>query len=232
MYYIYLKPYYINIIKMNDNEIKYKIGFVYVIKPINIIEGNESDIYFGSTLKQNICFRMVEHIYNFKTYEKTGHKFISSYILFKKYGIEELLIEVVETLKDCTLKELHDKETFYISSSNCVNIKGKTKEETKEKISDDDINKLIMALGFINSSILLSRTELKNNFGKCYKNMELYTKKIIKFKFNDTISTKGIMGHLNNILKVYSMKITTKQQRIKGMSRTSNKESFYFISML
>jgi hypothetical protein len=205
-------------------ELIFKIGYIYKIKPKQPKEDN--DIYYGST-SRNVYIRMSDHINNFK-YNKKNKYNCSSYILFEKYEIDELLIETVEILRDITCKELRSRESFYIKNNNCINIQYKNKETLPEDVIHiEQIEYIIKVLGFMPTTTCLNKNDLNNNFKKLFNECDLYKNKIIKFKLVENISTQKILGHINRILKPYSFKIKAHQKREKGALRTSNKRSFY-----
>jgi len=69
-----------------------------------------------------------------------------------------------------------------------------------------------------------TKEQLLNNFKTVYQQNELYIYGIIKFKFDETTTTKQLLVHLNSILKQYSNKITAKQKEL-------NKKRYYIYSI-
>jgi len=107
--------------------VNYGNGKIYKIETIN----GEGDIYIGSTTKQHLCQRMVEHRNNFKQW-KTGVKTgTTSYILFDKYGIDACKIILLETVICNSRDELLARESHWIKTLKCVNkiVPLRTKEE-------------------------------------------------------------------------------------------------------
>ena len=99
--------------------VNYSNGKVYKIEPIN---GDDGDVYFGSTTKEYLSQRMDTHRNNYKSY-KNGHKNLlcSSFILFDKYGIENCNIVLLENVNAESKDQLTAREAYYIRNYKCVN---------------------------------------------------------------------------------------------------------------
>ena len=97
----------------------YQNGKIYMIYP-KVDNAEEGDVYYGSTT-ETISRRMTKHRSNN----------ISSKILFDKYGVENCVIELVETYPCQSKEELNKKEGEYIRSNKCINkrIAGRKKKE-------------------------------------------------------------------------------------------------------
>ena len=91
-------------------------------------------IYIGSTTKELLCQRMSSHRKEYRKWKKTNKQFISSYILFEEYGIENCFIELIEANACNSKDELNKLEGKYIRIFDCVNIRieGRTKKEYHE----------------------------------------------------------------------------------------------------
>jgi uncharacterized protein YciI len=109
-------------------------------KIYKIIGGDEC--YIGSTVQRYLSNRMVGHRSNYKNWKKNGARFISSFILFEKYGVENCRIELIEIYPCSCVEELRKREGEFIRKETCVNkfIPGRTikeyREEHKEKIKE------------------------------------------------------------------------------------------------
>lgn len=100
---------------------------------------------------------MTSHRYTYNRYKKTNKCFISSFILFDEYGIENCFIELLEAKHCNNIDEVKQLEGGYIRTLECVNknIAGRTikeynkdnKESNKEhyakyyEANKDDIQK-------------------------------------------------------------------------------------------
>jgi len=92
---------------------KYKNGKIYKIEPINSLD--IGDIYIGSTTK-TLEKRMYGHLHTYVPNQLTSTK------LFRKYGVENCQISLIEKFPCTSRKELFTREAFYINSLSCVNI--------------------------------------------------------------------------------------------------------------
>ena len=86
-------------------------------------EHPEEDIYIGSTMKEDINDRLKVHKYQYKHYLNHGFKdnYMNSFLLFDKYGIDNIKITLLNTVEVDTRKELLIHETSYIKSMKNVN---------------------------------------------------------------------------------------------------------------
>ena len=94
--------------------------------------------YIGSTCKNYLSQRMSYHHQDYKKYKKNPEKYdyISSFILFDKFGFENCFIELLELVSCNCTDELKKKEREWIEKINCCNKVKRpfvTKEEKKEK---------------------------------------------------------------------------------------------------
>lgn len=120
--------------------VNYSNGKVYKIEPI--CEHDEGDVYFGSTTKQYLSQRFDDHRGKFKNMNVS----CSSKFLFQKYGIENCVIILLESVNATTKDELLAVEAKYIINNACVNkrIPLRTSKQYKadnvEKINQYRIN--------------------------------------------------------------------------------------------
>ena len=114
--------------------VKYENGKVYKIEPI--VEHPEEDIYIGSTTKQYLSQRMETHRHDYKYWKEGNEKYVSSYGLFDKYGIENCRIYLLETVEAKTKDELTASEGHYIRTLKCVN--KQTPNRTKKEYYKDN----------------------------------------------------------------------------------------------
>jgi hypothetical protein len=105
----------------------YSNGKVYKIEPT--VEHDKSDVYYGSTTKQYLSQRFDEHRSKFKKNEMNAS--CSSKVLFQKYGVENCVIILLESVSATTKDELKAVEAKYIINNECVNknIPLRTKQE-------------------------------------------------------------------------------------------------------
>jgi hypothetical protein len=93
---------------------KYQNGKIYKIEALN---GEEGDIYIGSTTQPYLSSRMNQHRC-FYTKNKNNCK---SSLLFDKYGVENCNIILIESINAKNKMELHQREAHYIKTLKCVN---------------------------------------------------------------------------------------------------------------
>ena len=103
-------------------------------------------IYVGSTTKDYLCQRMTAHKYRYSEWKQNKYHFVSSFIIFDEYGVDNCKIELLDA-KECQTKDEKNKlEGQYIRSLVCVNknlpdpdIKERDRlyrEKNKEKINE------------------------------------------------------------------------------------------------
>ena len=107
---------------------KHHNGKIYQIADIGY-----NKCYIRSTT-EGLSLRMTRHRAGYKHFLNSGKKFMSSFELFKEYGIENCKIELIEYCPCDTLQELQRKEGEHIKSIECVNkyVAGRTRNEYKE----------------------------------------------------------------------------------------------------
>jgi hypothetical protein len=122
--------------------VNYNNGKIYKIEAIN---GEEGDIYIGSTTRDLLSQRMSKHHSSYKYWlnNKTKTK-TTSYILFEKYGLENCRIVLIENVNAMSKDELLSREAFYIKSMSCVNkyipmrSQKEYQENNREKINENN----------------------------------------------------------------------------------------------
>ena len=78
-------------------------------------------IYVGSTCKDYLSQRMTSHREAYRQWKRTSHKFVTSYLIFDEYSLDNCFIELLEA-KSCSSKdELKQLEGKYIRELICVN---------------------------------------------------------------------------------------------------------------
>jgi len=128
--------------------VNYQNGKIYFIEPI--CEHEENEIYIGSTTKQYLSQRMESHRSSYKQWRKNkviNLRFVTSYILFEKYGLENCQIVLLETCPVDTKEELFLRERHFIKTTKCINKISPihTKEDKKnsgKKYRDSHLEKI------------------------------------------------------------------------------------------
>jgi hypothetical protein len=114
------------------NENKYQNGKIY-----KITDNNFTECYIGSTI-QKLAVRMGGHRRQYPKYLETrkGSDYLTSFVLFEKYGIENCQILLIEAFPCNSREELTAREAHHIKNTVCVNkrIEGRS---TKQWIEDN-----------------------------------------------------------------------------------------------
>jgi hypothetical protein len=107
-------------------------GKVYKIEPV--CDHDEGDIFIGSTTKDYLSQRMVQHRSNYKRWINAIGTQVSVFKIFDKYGCENCNIILLESVNANCYNELVSRESHYIRTLQCVNkvIPNRTIEEYKE----------------------------------------------------------------------------------------------------
>ena len=104
---------------------------IYKIESVN---GEEGDIYIGSSKKKYLSSRLAEHKCLYKRWlDGKGHKY-TSFKLFEKYGVDNVKIKLIENVIVIKTNELLDRESFFIQTLACINknIPNRTRKEWEE----------------------------------------------------------------------------------------------------
>jgi hypothetical protein len=121
--------------------VNYSNGKIYKIEPLN---GEEGDIYVGSTTKKLLSQRMTKHRSDYICWKNDKGTKTTSFDLFDKYGIDNCKIILLELVNAQSKDELISHEAFFIRSLNCVNrnIPDRTKKEYYEDTKEKNKNKI------------------------------------------------------------------------------------------
>ena len=113
----------------------YQNGKIYKIEALN---GEENDIYIGSTTKTTLAERMARHRSQYKAWKNEKASYTSSFKLFDKYGIENCRIYLIQNFPCNSKDELNAREGHYIKTIKCVNcnIAGQTRNEYRKKYNE------------------------------------------------------------------------------------------------
>ncbi len=116
--------------------VNYNNGKIYKIEAVN---GEEHEIYIGSTTKKLLCSRMVahRHDYNSSKLNPTRAK-LTSFTMFDKYGIDNCNIVLLEDFPCSSRDALTSRESHYIRTLKCINkyVPHQTVAEYYEKNKD------------------------------------------------------------------------------------------------
>lgn len=111
----------------------YQLSKIYKLHCI-IENDEESLVYYGSTTEQYLSSRLAGHVRKYKCYLKKKEDFITSFKLFDRYGVDNVLITLVELFPCNSKAELHSRERYFIENNNCCNkcIPNRTNQEWRE----------------------------------------------------------------------------------------------------
>ena len=120
--------------------VTYQNGKIYKIEHVGC-----NMCYIGSTTKDFLSKRMVEHRSKYKTWsnDNTADRF-SLFEIFQKYGVENCRIVLIELFPCDSKDELHARESHYIRTVECVNkiIPNRTKAEySKKRYKENKVKK-------------------------------------------------------------------------------------------
>jgi hypothetical protein len=93
-------------------------------------------IYIGSTTKQYLSQRMTAHRGNYRYWNAGKGEFITSYLIFDEYGLDNCFIELLEAKLCNSRDELNQLEGGYIRNLKCVN--RRTESRTKKEYHEDN----------------------------------------------------------------------------------------------
>jgi hypothetical protein len=119
--------------------IDYNNGKIYKIEAMN---GDEGDIYIGSTTKKLLSERMSGHKYLYKKWKLNETNKTMSFDLFDKYGFDNCKIILIENVNANSKDELLARESYHIINLDCINkvipnrTRKKYQEDNDEKLKD------------------------------------------------------------------------------------------------
>ena len=119
--------------------VNYTNSKIYKIECLSSTDAN--DIYIGSTTKDRLCQRMDTHRTGYKRWLNGKGSHIRSYDLFKKYGIDNCRITLIEAYPCESRDALQAREGHYQRQMICINnrIEGRTGKQYRE-VNKDKIN--------------------------------------------------------------------------------------------
>ena len=102
-------------------------------------------IYIGSTTKEYLSQRMTAHRNDYQKWKRSNKKYMSSFILFDEYGIENCLIELLEAKECNNIHEARQLEGGYIRTLDCVNkrIAGRSDKDSMTEHYNNNREQLI-----------------------------------------------------------------------------------------
>ena len=167
--------------------------------------------YIGSTTKDFLSKRMVEHRSKYKLFQSGVGNYISVFEVFDKYGLDNCRIVLID-LSPCESRdELHAREAYYIKAEECVNrvIPNRTKKEYYEDHKEQILLYRKEYQQKNRESIAIDKKEYyeanKEEFNKKCKQYHLDNKDSIKLKQSESINCscgiKYTHGHKSRHIK-------------------------------
>ena len=94
--------------------------------------------YIGSTTKEKLCQRMVNHRAKYTLWKSGKTNKVIVYDIFDKYGVENCRIILIENCPCESKDQLTSREAHYIRTIACVNkyIPGRTQKEYQTEYSE------------------------------------------------------------------------------------------------
>ena len=168
----------------------YSQGKVYKIEPT--CDHEEGEIYIGSTTKKYLSQRFVKHRYDYKYWrEGKQQKKLTSFILFEKYGVENCIITLLESVGALSYDELLSREAHYIKTLKCVNY--------------------ITPLQTLAEYYVANKERLDENRRKYYKENKEFI--IIRTNQYKTDNKEKLQQHKKQYIKVNEEKIIKQRQK-------------------
>ena len=149
-------------------------------------------VYIGSTTKDYLSQRMTAHRRDYQRWKITKQKFMSSFILFEEYGVENCLIELLEAKECKDINEARQLEGGYIRTLKCVNkrIAGRSDEDSKteyNKNNKETVMRRALDFYYNNKDTIRARQNeyYKNNKEELQQKQREYRKKRKEQKNNN-----------------------------------------------
>ena len=190
----------------------FKKGKIYMLEPT--CEYEEGDIYYGSTT-QPLNKRYHQHKSQYFQGSKTKTK---SSLLFEKYGIENIKIQLIKEIIFKTKEELNKEEGDYIRNNKCINkqIAGRTKQEWVET-NKEKISKQQKEYKLKNYKCLIENSKvfrIKNKDKKKNK-IKIITRKIDKkYYFNTNKIKITLIKSKKYIIKAINQRFKKKEKKL------------------
>ena len=99
-------------------------------KIYKVTNNNYTECYIGSTV-QPLSSRLAQHRRDYKRYKAGKAIYVSSYLLFDKYGLANCKIKLIEEFPCETKEQLLKREGHHIRQEECINrcLAGRTLQE-------------------------------------------------------------------------------------------------------
>ena len=117
--------------------------------------------YIGSTI-ETLSHRMAKHRFDYKKWCKGEKGYCSSFQLFNEFGVENVIVELIEKYPCSDKEELRAREGYYIKSNECINkrVSGRTDQEYYQ----DNRDKKLQQVKDYNLTNKEQKTKYHNNY--------------------------------------------------------------------
>lgn len=159
----------------------YSKSVIYIIKP-NVDNYDENDVYYGSTTDFKTRCSAHKTKYN-NYYNNIDVEYLSYYIIYNKYGINNCKTEIIENYSCNTKEELLLRERYYIENYQCINFK----KPISYKIDKHEYDKLYQKQYRIDNhdKILLNQKQYRHNNNELIKENNKKYRKNHKNELNE-----------------------------------------------
>ena len=89
-------------------------------KIYKIVDKGFKKCYIGSTI-ETLSHRMAKHRFDYKKWQTGEKNFCSSFEMFEEFGVEDVMIVLIEKCPCGDREELQSIEGHYIKNSECIN---------------------------------------------------------------------------------------------------------------
>ena len=130
-------------------------------KIYKIVDKGFKKCYIGSTT-ETLSHRMAKHRFDYKKWQNGEKSFGSSFEMFEEFGVENVMMVLIEKFPCDDREELQAREGYHIKNNECINkrIAGRTDREYYQ----DHREKILQQVKEYNET----NKELKNEYHKNY----------------------------------------------------------------
>ena len=174
----------------------YKIEYIYT--------NDDDPIYIGSTTNEYLSRRLIQHKYGYVRYKKHYSSFISSYIMFDIYGINNCRISLLENVNVTNSNELRAYEAKYIKLLNCVNITYNETNVSSRRIMNFKILKLNDKIKIMHLIQLFYNNDISNGYNNSYNITKYITKDELILNYKNIFSNNELYENEEAVKNIYN----------------------------
>ena len=124
--------------------------------------------YIGSTVETlSLSHRMAKHRFDYKKWQNGGKGFYSSFEMFEEFGVENVMMVLIEKFPCDDREDLTAREGHHIKNNECINkrIAGRTDREYYQ----DNREKILQQVKDYNEANKEHKNEYHNNYSQINK---------------------------------------------------------------